>query len=47
MKVFELAGDKVKSSVAQTLMQLIAEGSAEEDDEDEEEEEESGKLRFL
>lgn len=31
--VFELAGDKVKMSVAQTLMQLVAEGS-EEDGED-------------
>jgi hypothetical protein len=30
VKVFELAGDKVKMSVAQTLMQLIAEGSADE-----------------
>lgn len=32
IRVFELAGDKVKASVAQTLMQLIADG-AEEDDE--------------
>jgi AP-4 complex subunit epsilon-1 len=34
IQVFELAGDKVKSSVAQTLTQLIAEG-AEFDDDDE------------
>jgi AP-4 complex subunit epsilon-1 len=34
IRVFELAGDKVKASVAQTLMQLIADG-AEEDDEGE------------
>lgn len=32
VRVFELAGEKVKLSVAQTLMQLIAEGS---DDDDE------------
>lgn len=31
VRVFELAGDKVKMSVAQTLMQLIAEGAADED----------------
>jgi AP-4 complex subunit epsilon-1 len=37
IKVFELAGDKVKVSVAQTLTQLIAEG-AEQDDDDEDEE---------
>lgn len=37
VKVFELAGDKVKMSVAQTLMQLIAEGAeAAQDDEEEE-----------
>lgn len=39
VRVFELAGDKVKQSVAQTLMQLIAEGAAEGDsaqDDDEE-----------
>jgi AP-4 complex subunit epsilon-1 len=35
IRVFELAGDKVKSNVAQTLTQLIAEGAdADEDDED-------------
>eukprot|EP01031_Cornospumella_fuschlensis_P036807 gene36807-44650_t len=35
IRVFELAGDKVKPSVAQTLTQLIAEGAeAEEEDED-------------
>lgn len=35
VKVFELAGDKVKMSVAQTLMQLIAEGAEPDaDDED-------------
>lgn len=34
VRVFELAGDKVKMSVAQTLMQLIAEGSEVEDVED-------------
>ncbi|RYH29336.1 hypothetical protein EON65_08870 [archaeon] len=34
IRVFELAGDKVKPSVAQTLTQLIAEGAeAEEEDE--------------
>ncbi len=32
VRVFELAGDKVKMSVAQTLMQLIAEGSEEDED---------------
>ena len=36
VKVFELAGEKVKLSVAQTLMTLIAEGSPE-DNEDEDE----------
>ena len=35
VKVFELAGDKVKLSVAQTLMQLIAEGAEAADEEDE------------
>lgn len=40
VRVFELAGDKVKMSVAQTLMQLIAEGSEVEDVED-------GNLLFL
>jgi AP-4 complex subunit epsilon-1 len=44
VKIFELAGDKVKMSVAQTLLQLIAEGSDnnedEEDDEDVENEDE-------
>lgn len=35
VRVFELAGDKVKMSVAQTLIQLIAEGAAEDDDNDE------------
>lgn len=35
VKVFELAGDKVKMSVAQTLMQLIAEGSEAEDPDEE------------
>eukprot|EP01038_Epipyxis_sp_PR26KG_P011321 gene11321-15185_t len=34
IKVFELAGDKVKVSVAQTLTQLIAEGAEGGDDED-------------
>jgi AP-4 complex subunit epsilon-1 len=34
VRVFELAGDKVKMSVAQTLMQLIAEGSEVEEDDD-------------
>uniref|UniRef100_A0A7S3HNE1 AP-4 complex subunit epsilon-1 C-terminal domain-containing protein n=2 Tax=Spumella elongata TaxID=89044 RepID=A0A7S3HNE1_9STRA len=34
IRVFELAGDKVKSSVAQTLTQLIAEGSEIEAEED-------------
>ncbi|CAM9423065.1 unnamed protein product, partial [Ectocarpus fasciculatus] len=32
--VFELAGDKVKMSVAQTLMQLVAEGSEEDGEDD-------------
>lgn len=32
VRVFELAGDKVKMSVAQTLMQLIAEGSEDDGD---------------
>jgi AP-4 complex subunit epsilon-1 len=34
IQVFELAGDKVKASVAQTLTQLIAEGAAFEDDDE-------------
>lgn len=34
IKVFELAGDKVKASVAQTLTQLIAEGAEIEDDDE-------------
>jgi AP-4 complex subunit epsilon-1 len=34
IRVFELAGDKVKASVAQTLTQLIAEGSAAADDDE-------------
>ena len=33
VRVFELAGDKVKMAVAQTLMQLIAEGAEDEDGE--------------
>lgn len=36
VRVFELAGDKVKMSVAQTLTQLIAEGASEENEEGEE-----------
>lgn len=40
IRVFELAGDKVKASVAQTLTQLIAEGSEVEEEEEEEEREE-------
>ena len=32
IRVFELAGDKVKPAVAHTLTQLIAEGSDEEDE---------------
>jgi AP-4 complex subunit epsilon-1 len=43
--VFELAGDKVKLSVAQTLMQLIAEGAEAGDDEEEEEGEQDDVLR--
>lgn len=39
-KVFELAGDKVKPAVVQTLIQLIAEGSEEEKEGDEDEEDE-------
>lgn len=39
VRVFELAGDKVKMSVAQTLLQLIAEGANEEDNEQDEAEE--------
>jgi len=35
VRLFELAGDKVKMSVAQTLMQLIAEGTGEDNDDDE------------
>jgi hypothetical protein len=42
VKVFVLAGDKVKGSVAQTLMQLIAEGTGEEEGENDEEESEGG-----
>lgn len=38
VKIFELAGDKVKMSVAQTLLQLIAEGSDNNEDEDDDEE---------
>lgn len=34
--VFELAGDKVKMSVAQTLMQLVAEGSEDQGEDGEE-----------
>lgn len=34
IKVFELAGDKVKASVAQTLTQLIAEGAEIDEDDD-------------
>jgi hypothetical protein len=37
IRVFELAGDKVKAAVAMTLTQLIAEGSAVEEEEEEEE----------
>ena len=36
VRVFEVAGEKVKMSVAQTLMQLIAEGAEEEEGEEEE-----------
>ena len=43
VRVFESAGDKVKSSVAQTLLQLIAEGH--DDDEDEEEDDPTTELR--
>ncbi len=46
VKVFELAGDKVKQSVAQTLMQLIAEG-AEAEEEEEEEGEEGGDRKTI
>ncbi len=35
VKVFDLAGDKVRATVAQTLTQLIAEGSEEEENDDE------------
>ncbi len=35
VRVFELAGDKVKMSVAQTLMQLVAEGAEEDGDDGE------------
>jgi AP-4 complex subunit epsilon-1 len=48
VKIFELAGDKVKMSVAQTLLQLIAEGSdnnEDEEDDDEEAENEDEELR--
>lgn len=38
VRVFELAGEKVKMSVAQTLMQLIAEGTDGDDDEEEDDE---------
>jgi AP-4 complex subunit epsilon-1 len=34
VRVFELAGDKVKMGVAQTLTQLIAEGASDEDTEE-------------
>lgn len=40
IRVFELAGDRVKSSVTETLMQLIAEGNGEEEIEDCEDEDE-------
>ncbi len=36
MRVFELAGDKVTRNAANTLVQLIAEGTGEDEDEDEE-----------
>jgi len=46
VRIFELAGDKVKMSVAQTLLQLIAEGSDNnEDEEDEDMENEDDELR--
>ena len=46
VKIFELAGDKVKMTVAQTLLQLIAEGSDNNEDEDDEEaENEDDELR--
>ena len=34
IRVFELAGDKVKRNVANTLLQLIAEGTGEDEEED-------------
>ena len=45
IKVFELAGDKVKLSVAQTLMQLIADGADSNDEDDEEDGGEGGMSR--
>jgi AP-4 complex subunit epsilon-1 len=45
IKVFELAGDKVKVSVAQTLMQLIAEGTELDDDEEEDDDDGNEALR--
>lgn len=45
IKVFELAGDKVKVSVAQTLTQLIAEGAEEEEDDEDLANEKDSELR--
>lgn len=43
VQVFELAGDKVKKSVAQTLLQLIAEGTEVGGDDDDDEEEDAAR----
>ena len=40
IRVFELAGDKVQRNVANTLIQLLAEGSQEDDDSDSNDEDE-------
>lgn len=45
IRVFELAGDKVKINVAQTLTQLIAEGADEDDDDEELANEKDDELR--
>eukprot|EP01039_Chlorochromonas_danica_P004528 gene4528-4966_t len=45
IRVFELAGDKVKINVAQTLTQLIAEGADEEEDDEELANEKDDELR--
>jgi len=37
IRIFELAGDRVKTNVTETLMQLVAEGSADDEGEDESE----------